>query len=234
MSLSRRPVRLAVDHLAAFEGHGRDCLFWQLDPVRRGRLTPAEAVAEKRDWVSEVLREWGACGHVLLDDDRVVAHALYAPAAFAPGSAGLPTAPVSPDAVQLLTVYVHPELRGGGLGRLLVRAAAKDLVDRDVVAIEAFGASRPGSSWVESRVLAPRVPDSGACVLPTGFLSAVGFRTQRAHPAYPRMRMELRSTLRWKDEVEHAIGALLGVVRPAKQPKPAPPAARHAGVRRDT
>ena len=211
MGLSRRPVRLAVDHLAAFSGHGKDCLYWQLDPVRRSRLSGEEAAEEKRDWVSEVLREWGACGHVLLDDDVVVAHALYAPAAFAPGSASLPTAPVTPDAVQLLTVWVDPEHRGGGLGRLLVRAAAKDLVDREVVALEAFGDSR-------------RHPHG--CVVPTGFLTALGFRTQRAHPAYPRMRMELRSTLRWKDEVEQAIGALLGAVRPAKVPKPAPPAVR--------
>lgn len=211
MGLSRRPVRLAVDHLPAFSGHGKDCLFWQLDPVRRSRLAPDEAAVEKRDWVSEVLREWGACGHVLLDDDRVVAHALYAPAAFAPGSASLPTAPVTPDAVQLLTVWVDPAHRGGGLGRLLVRAAAKDLVERDVVALEAFGDSRRHAH---------------GCVVPTGFLTALGFRTQRAHPTYPRMRMELRSTLRWKDEVEQAIGALLGAVRPAKVPKPAPPAVR--------
>ncbi|MDO7868209.1 GNAT family N-acetyltransferase [Nocardioides jiangxiensis] len=214
MGLSRRPVRLAVDHLAAVEGHGHDCLFWQLDPVRRARLTAAEAAEEKRDWVSEVLREWGACGHVLLDGDRVAAHALYAPPAFAPGSGVLPTAPVTPDAVQLLTVHVDPGYRGGGLGRLLVRAAAKDLVDRDVLALEAFGDSR-------------RHPHG--CVLPTGFLTALGFRTQRAHPSYPRMRMELRSTLRWKDEVEQAIGALLDAVRPVKQPKPAPPAVRGEG-----
>src|SRR5689334_12079484 len=131
MALSRRPARLTVDHLGAFAGHGSACLFWQLDPVRRSRLTREEAAEEKRDWLSEVLREWGACGHVLLDDEgRVAAHALYVPPAFAPGSAGLPTAPVTPDAVQLLTVWVDPEHRGGGVGRLLVRAAAKDLVDR--------------------------------------------------------------------------------------------------------
>lgn len=226
MGLSRRPVRLTVDHLAAFEGHARECLFWQLDPVRRERLTPDEAAEQKRDWVASVLLEWGACGHVLLDDGRVAAHALYAPPAFAPGSAGLPTAPVTPDAVQLLTVQVAEEYRGGGLGRLLVRAAAKDLVDRGVVAIEAFGASKPGFSRVESRVSTPSFPDRGGCVVPVGFLTAVGFRTQRAHPAYPRMRMDLRSTLSWKDEVEQAIGALLGAVRPVKQPKPAPPAVR--------
>jgi GNAT superfamily N-acetyltransferase len=196
------------------DGHGADCLYWQLDPVRRARLSPDEAAEEKRDWVSEVLREWGACGHVILDDDRVVGHALYVPPAFAPGSAGLPTAPVTPDAIQLLTVRVEPAYRDGGLGRLLVRAAAKDLVDRGFVALEAFGSS--GS-------------ERSGCVLPTGFLSALGFRTQRAHPRHPRMRMELRSTLTWKDEVEQAIGALLGVVRPAKAPKPAPPAVRGEG-----
>lgn len=211
MGLSRRPVRLTVDHLAGVDAHSRGCLFWQVDPVRRGRLTPEEAAEEKRDWLSEVLREWGACGHVLLDGERAAAHALYVPPAFAPGSSVLPTAPVSPDAIQLLSVWVDPVHRGGGLGRLLVRAAAKDLVDRDFVALEAFGDSR-------------RV--ARECVVPTGFLTAVGFRTQRGHPTYPRMRMELRSTLRWKDEVEQAIGALLGAVRPAKVAKPAPPAVR--------
>lgn len=233
MGLSRRPVRLTVDHLAGVDAHSRGCLYWQVDPVRRGRLTAEEAVDEKRDWLSEVLREWGACGHVLLDGERVVAHALYVPPAFAPGSSVLPTAPVTPDAVQLLSVWVDAEHRGGGLGRLLVRAAAKDLVDRDVVALEAFGSSRPGFSRAESRVLPHRDADRGDCVLPTGFLTALGFRTQRAHPTYPRMRMELRSTLRWKDEVEQAIGALLGAVRPAKHAKPAPPAVRDLGAHRD-
>jgi ribosomal protein S18 acetylase RimI-like enzyme len=233
MGLSRRPVRLTVDHLVALEGHARSCLYWQLDPVRRARLTPEEAAEEKRDWLSTVLREWGACGHVLLDDGTPVALALYVPPAFAPGSAGLPTAPVTPDAIQLVSVWIDPTHRGGGLGRLLVRAAAKDLVEREFVALEAFGASRPGFWPVETRVLAHRDPDGGDCVLPAGFLSALGFRTQRAHPAYPRMRMELRSTLTWKDEVEQAIGALLGAVRPAKHAKPAPPAVRDLGARSD-
>lgn len=226
MGLSRRPVRLTVDHLAAVDAHSRGCLFWQVDPVRRGRLSAEEAVDEKRDWLSEVLREWGACGHVLLDGDVVAGHALYVPPAFAPGTSVLPTAPVSPDAVQLLSVWVDPAHRGGGLGRLLVRAAAKDLVDRGFVALEAFGSSKPGFFRAETRVLTSRDPGSGGCVVPTGFLTAVGFRTQRGHPTYPRMRMELRSTLRWKDEVEQAIGALLGVVRPVKVPKAAPPAVR--------
>ena len=54
-------------------------------------------------------------------------------------------------------------------------------------------------------------------MLPADFLGSVGFKTQRAHPTTPRMRMELRSAISWKDEVELALEKLWGVVRPAKQ-----------------
>jgi hypothetical protein len=55
-------------------------------------------------------------------------------------------------------------------------------------------------------------------VLPADYLLSVGFKTQRAHPRYPRMRLELRSVLTWRDEVEGALEKLLGAVRPARQP----------------
>lgn len=77
-----------------------------------------------------------------------------------------------------------------------------------VRAVEAFGSTR------ERPV--------GHCVVPSAFLTSVGFKTQRAHPANPRLRMELRSVLTWKDEVEQAVERLLGVVRPKR---PAPKAA---------
>ena len=65
-------------------------------------------------------------------------------------------------------------------------------------------------------------------VLPTDFLGSVGFKTQRAHITTPRMRMDLRSTLTWKDEVEAALERLLGVVRPSPKPArgPSPKATR--------
>lgn len=220
MTLVRRAVRLTVDHVADLPDPCRTCLFWELDPVRRDRVCAADRSEEKQTWVSTVLREWGSCGQVVLADDKPVGYVLYAPPAFVAGASVLPTAPVTPDAVQLSTVHVDAAYAGGGLGRLLVRAAAKDLVERDVVALEAFGDSRTGAGKRE--VHRPE----HACVVPTGFLSAVGFRTQRAHPVHPRMRMELRSTLTWKDEVEAAIGALLGTLRPQHAPKAARPHAR--------
>jgi hypothetical protein len=49
-------------------------------------------------------------------------------------------------------------------------------------------------------------------VLPADFLLAVGFRTHRPHAAYPRMRMDLATTVSWREELETALDRLLGVV----------------------
>ncbi len=211
--MSRKVVRLTLDHLDALPAPCRHCLFWELDPVRRAQIEdPVTAAAEKDAWVSEVLREWGSCGRVALVDDRPVGYLVYAPAAYVPGAAAFPTAPVSADAVLLTTAYVVPEHAGGGLGRMLVQGMARDLIERGGIrAVEAFGDSR----------------GKGRCVVSSEFLGGVGFKTHRPHPVHPRMRMELRSVLTWRDEIEAAVERLLGAVRPApKTPNPARPTPR--------
>jgi GNAT superfamily N-acetyltransferase len=203
--MSRKIVRLTLDHLDTLPLPCRACLFWELDPVRRQRVE--DPCAEKDAWVSEVLREWGSCGRVAMVDDVAVGYLIYAPAAFVPGAAGFPTAPVSADAVLLTTAYVEPEAAGGGLGRMLVQGMARDLIERGGIrAVEAFGDTRGG----------------GRCVVPVEFLGSVGFKTHRAHSTTPRMRMELRSALTWKDEVEAALERLLGAVRPLRKPAKVP------------
>jgi GNAT superfamily N-acetyltransferase len=199
--MSRKIVRLTPDLLGALDAPCRTCLFWELDPVRR-RLV-SDSAAEKDVWVSHLLREWGSCGRVALVDGEPVGYVTYAPEAYVPGAAGFPTAPVSPDAVLLTTAYVDPGHRRGGLGRMLVQGMARDLVQRDIRAVEAFG---------DTRGMTP-------CVLPADFLSRVGFKTQRAHITTPRMRMDLRTTVTWRTEVEAALEKLVGAVRPVR---PAP------------
>ena len=104
--MSRKVVRLTLDHLDELTAPCRSCVFWQLDPVRRGRVDdPADEVDA---WVSAVLRDWGSCGRVVLVDGVPKGFALYAPEAFLPGAASFPTAPVSADAVLLTQVYVTP------------------------------------------------------------------------------------------------------------------------------
>jgi GNAT superfamily N-acetyltransferase len=205
--MSRKVVRMTLDHLAELEAPCRTCVFWELDPVSRARVDdPAD---EKQTWVSTVLREWGSCGRVALQDDRPVGYVLYAPPAFFPGAGGFPTAPVSADAVLLSAVYVDPAARGGGFGRMLVQGMARDLIERGGIhAVEAFGDTR-----------GPGLAGGGRCVTPVDFLTSVGFKTQRAHATTPRMRMDLRSALSWRDEVEAALERLLGAVRPAPKPR---------------
>ena len=217
--MARRVVRLTLDLLEELDAPCRTCAAWQLDPVRRSRpCTPQEAADERAAWVSGVLREWGSCGRVVLVDSRPVGHLVYAPPVLVPGADAFPTSPVSPDAVLLVSGYVGPEHARGGLGRVLVQAMARDLLGRGGIrAVEAFG-----------HVGGPVAPSGGAepagatqvarCTLPVGFLGGVGFGTQRPHPRTPRMRMDLRSALSWRDEVEAAIERLRGVVRPAGVP----------------
>jgi GNAT superfamily N-acetyltransferase len=200
--VSRKTARLTVDHLAELADPVRSCLFWELGPVDRARLDEQERAAEKESWLSEVLRDWGSCGRVVRIDGRTVGHIVYAPAAYLPGAGVLPTAPASPDAIIAATAWVEPAMRGGGLGRILVQAMAADLVQRGHTAIEAYGDTRGRTE---------------GCVLPTEFWGGVGFKTQRAHPTTSRMRMELRTALSWKDEVELALERVWGVVRPTQK-----------------
>ena len=211
--MSRKIVRLTLDHLDELPDPCRSCLFWELDPVRRARVEDPRR--EKDAWLSQVLREWGSCGRIALVEGRPVGYLVYAPEAFVPGAASFPTAPVSPDAVLMTTVYVEPGHAGGGLGRMLVQGMARDLIERGGIrAVEAFGDTR----------------GTGRCVVPVEFLGSVGFKTQRAHGVHPRMRMELRSTVTWKDELEAALERVLGVVRPGHKTAPAPtPKATRSG-----
>ena len=210
--MARTLTRLTPDHLAQLDDHVRTCLFWLLDPVALSRVEDDRRAQEVQDRVADVLREWGDCGQVLLVDGTPVGLALYGPARFFHGAAGIPTSPVSSDAVLLAAVHVAEGHREGGLGRMLVQGAAADLVRREVRALEAFGDTRADGQR--------------GCVLPTSFLEAVGFRPQREHPVSPRMRMDLRTTSVW-DGVEAALQRLLGLARPA--PKQATRLGREPG-----
>jgi GNAT superfamily N-acetyltransferase len=221
VGVARRIERLTLDHLERLPGGCAECVFWELDPVRRDAARGHEA-EEKAGWVSTILREWGSCGQVALVDGEVVGHMIWAPPVHVPSSHGFATAPISSDAVILTTAYVAPQHRGGGLGRALMQAMAKDLVRRgDVRAVEAFGDTRGRA---------------GHCVVPCDFLLAVGFSTHRAHPVHPRMRMDLRTTLSIREELEKGLERLLapvkrrpvhgGLSRPSSAPRDAGPVPR--------
>jgi GNAT superfamily N-acetyltransferase len=204
--MGRRLAPLTLDNLPDIPTPCRNCVFWELDPVSgEAAVQAGKPELEKEAWISAVLLEWGSCGRVVYVDDVPAGFVLYAPAAYVPRSLAFPTSPVAADAVQLMTARILPGFQGQGIGRVLVQTVAKDVIRRGFKAIEAFGDAK----W-----------SAPSCVLPADHLLAVGFKTVRQHPRYPRLRLELRSTISWKEDVEMAIDRLLGAVQkePALRP----------------
>ncbi|WP_344237137.1 GNAT family N-acetyltransferase [Actinocorallia libanotica] len=198
--MSRRLVNVTLDNLVDLPRRCRHCVFWELDPVSRERAVEAGAPElEKEAWVSATLLEWGSCGKIAYVDDIPAGFVLYAPPLYVPRSAAFPTSPVSADAVLLMTAHILPEYAGGGLGRMLVQGVAKDLTRRGVKAIESFGDLKT---------------EEGGCMVPADYLLSVGFKTIRPHHRYPRLRLDLRSALSWREDVEVALERLLGSMTP--------------------
>lgn len=200
--MARRLVNLTLDNLGDLSPRCRSCVFWELDPGA-GQRACADGAAEleKEAWVSDTLLEWGCCGQLIYVDGAPAGHVLYAAPAYVPRSLAFPTSPVAPDAVLLMSAHVEPEFAGGGLGRVLVQGVARDISRRGIRAVEAFG--RSGHS----------ADGDLACLPPTDFLLAVGFKTVRPHRATPRLRLDIRSIVSWKEDVEYAIERLFGSIQ---------------------
>jgi GNAT superfamily N-acetyltransferase len=204
--VSRRCASLTLDNLDDLPRTCRRCVFWELDPVAREAAEEAGDVElEKEAWLSATLLEWGSCGKIAYVDSSPAGYLTYAPPVHVPRSRAFPTSPVSADAVLLMTARLLPEFAGSGLGRMLVQTAAKDLSRRGVRAIEAFGRATP--------VDGSELP-FGGCVVPADFLLAVGFKTVRPHHLFPRLRLDLRNALSWREDVEVALERLLGSMNP--------------------
>ena len=200
--MSRRLASITLDNLDDLPSRCRRCVFWELDPVGYARaLEEGDSALEKEAWISSVLLEWGSCGEIAYVDGVPAGYMLYAPPHLVPRSVAFPTSPVSADAVLLMTAHVLGEFAGGGLGRMLVQGAAKDMTRRGVKAIEAFGDLK----WT-----------GPSCVVPADYLLAVGFKTVRQHLRFPRLRLELKTALSWREDVEVALERLLGSMTPER------------------
>lgn len=198
--MSRRIANITLDNLDDLPSRCRRCVFWELDPIHADRSDASgDPGLEKEAWLSSTLLDWGGCGKLVFVDGVPAGYVLYAPPVYVPRSLAFPTSPVSADAVMLMSAYITPDFAGGGLGRMLVQNVAKDLVRRGIRAIEAFGDVK----W-----------QAPGCVLPADFLLAIGFKTVRPHHRYPRLRLELKSTVSWREDLEVALERLIGSMSP--------------------
>ncbi|WP_245607419.1 GNAT family N-acetyltransferase [Pseudonocardia spinosispora] len=187
---------VTLDNIDELPKRCRRCVFWELAPHAAEQAAEyGNTELEKEAWLSSTLLDWGSCGKIVHVDQVAAGYAMYAPPAAVPRATTFPTGPISHDAVLLTAVAVLPEMAGSGIGRMLVQAVAKDLTRRGVKAIEAFGDAAPTAD--------------SHCVIPADFLISVGFKTIRPHHRWPRLRLELRSGLSWKEDVEAALERLL-------------------------
>jgi len=200
--VGREVFSLTLDRLQDLPDPCGSCIFWELDPAfAAGSIDGGEPGLDKESWLSSALLEWGSVGQVVYVDGVPAGYITYAPPYLVPRATAFPTTPVAADAVMLMTARVVPDFAGQGLGRVLIQGAAKDVMRRGVRAIEAFGYLGD--------------PDSpkAACVVPAKFLTAVGFKTVREHRTYPRLRLDLRTALTWREDMEAAVERLLSSVR---------------------
>src|SRR5690606_5789424 len=203
--MSRRLVNLTLDTLEDLPRRCRQCVFWELDPVAAERACAAgDPGLEKEAWVSQTLLEWGSCGKLVYVDGMAAGFTMYSPPAYVPRSMAFPTSPISPDAVLLMAAHVVPAFTGGGLGRMLIQGVARDVAKRGIRAIEAFGDARPRAQDATDQSDDDK-DEYARCLAPADFYLAVGFKTVRPHPRFPRVRLELRTALSWKSDVEYAL-----------------------------
>ncbi len=196
MSVSRRIVPLTLDNLNDLPTPCRNCTFWELGPLADPNPLPTEeATLAKEAWLSATLLDWGSCGKIAYVAGVPAGYALFAPPGFVPRALSFATSPVSGDAVLLMNAHVLPEWRSAGLGRMLAQSVAAELMPRGVKAIEAFGSTGPSAP---------------GCLMPADYLRSVGFKTIRPHPRFPRLRMELKSTVSWRTDVEYALERIFG------------------------
>ncbi len=135
-----------------------------------------DARFQKEEWFSSTLLEWGTCGKLFVEDDDVLGFAQYAPATLFARLSEFPTGDVSDDAAYLGYCYLDANARGRGLGRRLIGAVARDIVERGYRALEAIGDREWDGGWV----------------LPVAFLEASGFTVLKDDPRYPLLRLDTR------------------------------------------
>jgi hypothetical protein len=201
---------LTPDRVGDLVGSCAPCTFWQTVP-RNGHGAGSDPEADLQllaDWVEQVTADWGPPGRIAYADGRPVGHVVLAPARFVPRLAAFPTAPSDPATVMLVTAVTAPDANGDGRGlrKVLLQAAAKDALKQHVRSVDVV-ASRPVA-------VGPH-----ACVIEAAPLEKFGFRVERDHPAYPRLRIDLRTAVTLRDEAAAYVARALARI-PGVHPAP--------------
>lgn len=196
---------LTPDLVGDLVGPCAPCLFWQTVP-NNGHGETADPATLFAQWVAEVTAEWGAPGRVLYVDAAPVGHVVVAPARFVPRLAAFATAPSDPATLVLVTAVTVPGAGSRGALKLLVQAATKEALHHRSRSLDVVAAR-------------PLAVGRHACVQEVAALEKLGFRVERDHPAYPRLRLDLRTVVTIREEAAAYVSRAIRRM-PGLQPVP--------------
>jgi ribosomal protein S18 acetylase RimI-like enzyme len=191
MSTQRRKI-LDLDRslVAALPSDCSTCCFWEtVGAGSPGRCSAAEG---KYDWASRLLERGFSPGKIIISDNVSLGYVQFAPAVMIPRLSDMLYPVPADDSIYITCVYVLPELRGRGLGRLLLDSVSRSL-------------HRGRNRVLETHGL---FPDRCAPPGPAGFFAAYGFRVVKNHPEAALMRLDLRSLVPLQESIQSLLERL--------------------------
>lgn len=186
----------------------RGCVRWLRDPVEAHADAARHSVPGLRAWAETVTHEWGPPGLLVRQGGRTVAHVVVAPPSLVPRAALPATAPVSDDAVLLLSLSSSSR----AFTKVAVQSLGRELLRRTVRAVEAYGGPAVVTGCLSSAEVTQSDlpwPPPDVCRVPTTLLTGVGFTVVRPHPTCPRLRLDLRSAATVREDLTSAVRAWL-------------------------
>lgn len=200
--MKSRIVSVASDCYKDLPAPCRHCFYWESASGSSKAKNQEECRQLKEKWFADTLSEWGECGKLLYQGSQVLAYVQYGPGFCFPRTGDYLAGKVDEDAGFLSCLYVVPEVRGRGLGKILLRAVEKDFYKKGFKALETIA----GKSEQDH-------------IGPMDFYLKNGFFIRRQDVHFPLLRIEFKSIVSWGVNLQAALDNLV-ITRPAKAPSP--------------
>jgi GNAT superfamily N-acetyltransferase len=167
------------DDLPGFRLHPyscKYCVYWESTGDLDDRVEKSEAEKIKREWFRKVFSGFGNSGLLLYLDDVAIGYTQYAPATLFPRLKEY-AAPISlSNSVFLACLYLpRREMRGRGLGKLLLDSVTRNLKSRNYYTLATLAKKQEESSELG----------------PVGFYLKQGFKVEMQKANYSMMLKEI-------------------------------------------
>ncbi len=193
--MPRRLKPLGLGHLERLPSECASCVFWESSQALEVRCGVRCDADRLREWHRAVSVQWGDPGRVALEDDQVMGFIKYAPPEYFPQALHLPGEVTRERSVLIACMHIHDDARRHGLGSLLLKAALRDVSMHGEKTVYAYACPRATDMTVEP-------------MIGMDFLLRNGFAIAHPHPAYPLLKLDMRSLVQWTENLEAVLESL--------------------------